>query len=264
MSLTGSLSTMPLAEVLGWIGATDRLGVLNVRGVGSETMLLLRGGRVVECAALDPPVLLGQFLLFHGVIDEEVLDQAMRAHVEQGRRLGDVLLDTGAVSSEDMQEALRAKAEETVLSSFDRPTGWFTFDPHAASLEEPLTVDMSITDAIARGDTRVKSAADAGSSVQLSFATRVAPLASCNSSVGSARTLFNPNWLSDGPMPRKAIRELTWPLPRIKPPIITLLPFWTKPRVLMLASCESEPALLSYTSTMPTPVVLFLPVMIAV
>ena len=129
MSLTGSLSTMPLAEVLGWIGATNRLGVLTVRGVGSETMLHLRSGRVVECAALDPPVLLGQFLLFHGVIDEEVLDQAMRAHVGQGRRLGDVLLDTGAVSHEDMQEALTAKAEETVLGAFDYATGWFTFDP---------------------------------------------------------------------------------------------------------------------------------------
>jgi len=150
---------MPLAEVLGWISATNRLGLLTVRGVGSEAMLQLRSGRVVECAALDPPVLLGQFLLFHGVIDEEVLDQAMRAHVAQGRRLGDVLLDTGAVSPENMQEALTAKAEETVLGAFDYATGWFTFDPAVISLEAPLTLDMSIPEAIARGDRRVKSAA---------------------------------------------------------------------------------------------------------
>ena len=120
MSLTGSLATMPLAEVFGWIGATNRLGVLTVRDEGAETMLDVRRGRVVECAASDPPVLLGQFLLFYGVITEEVLDRAMRAHATQSRRLGEVLMDMGAVSSENMEELLTAKAEETVLCSFDQ------------------------------------------------------------------------------------------------------------------------------------------------
>jgi hypothetical protein len=58
-----------------------------------------------------------------------------------------------------MQEALTAKAEETVLGAFDYATGWFTFDPTVTSLDAPLTLDMSVTDAIARGDKRVKSAA---------------------------------------------------------------------------------------------------------
>jgi ketosteroid isomerase-like protein len=159
---------MPFAEVLGWIGTTNRLGVLTVRGVGSETMLNVRDGRIVECAAVDPPVQLGQFLLFHGVIDEEVLDQAMRVHAAEGRRLGDVLLDMGAVTSENMEELLAAKAEETVLSSFDHPTGWFTFEPDATSLPAPLTLDMSIKDAIDRGDKRVKSAAVAAADLRRS------------------------------------------------------------------------------------------------
>jgi ketosteroid isomerase-like protein len=150
---------MPFAEVLGWIGTTNRVGVLTIRGVGSETMLSVRDGRILECAAVDPPVLLRQFLLFHGVIDEEVLDRAIRAHTADGRRLGDVLLEMGAVTSENMDELLAAKAEETVLSSFDHPTGWFTFEPDATTLPAPLTVDMSIKDAIDRGDKRVKSAA---------------------------------------------------------------------------------------------------------
>jgi len=157
---------MSLPEVLGWVGSTNRVGVLTVRGVGSETMLHLRRGRVAECEASDPPVLLGQFLLFHGVITEEVLDRAMRAHTMSGRRLGDVLVDMGAVSSENLEEALTAKAEETVLCSFDHPSGWFVFDPDAASLEAPLTLDMSIADAIARGVKRVEDAAVAAATLQ--------------------------------------------------------------------------------------------------
>ena len=163
MSLTGSLTTMPIAELLGWIGGTSRIGILTIRGVGSETMLHLRHGRIVECAALDPPVRLGQFLLFHGIIDEETLDRAMRAHAETGQRLGEVLLGVGAVSSEDLGDALTAKAEETVLGSFDHTTGWFTFDPSLTSLEAPQPLDMSITDAIGRGGMRAKTAAVAAS-----------------------------------------------------------------------------------------------------
>jgi hypothetical protein len=196
---------MTLAEVLGWISATNRLGLLTVRGVGSETMLQLRGGRVVECAALDPPVLLGQFLLFHGVIDEEVLDQAMRAHVAQGRRLGDVLLDTGAVSRENMQEALTAKAEETVLGAFDYATGWFTFDPAVTSLEAPLTIDMSITDAIARGDKRVKSAAVAAAILRRSGVALRKTAKSPSAKLSSVWSLRNAYALVDG---ERSIEEI--------------------------------------------------------
>ncbi len=40
---------------------------------------------------------------------------------------------------------------------------------------------------------------------------------------------------------------------------MTSLPVWTKPRVLMLASFESDAASKSYNSTSPMPVVPFLP-----
>jgi hypothetical protein len=157
---------MPLADVLGWIGAHGRAGVLTVRGVGSETMLHLRNGRVVECAAMDPPVRLGQFLLFHGVIDEETLDRAMRSHAAQSQRLGEVLLEMGAVGSESLAEALAAKAEETVLGTFDHATGWFTFDPSLTSLDAPQEFDMSIAEVIARGERRAKTAAAAAEALK--------------------------------------------------------------------------------------------------
>jgi predicted RNA binding protein with dsRBD fold (UPF0201 family) len=157
---------MPLQEVLGWVGSTNRVGVLTVRGVGVETTLHLRHGHVVECAASDPQVFLGQFLLFHGAITEEDLDRAMREHAMGGRRLGDVLLDIGAINRENMEEALIAKAEETVLGSFDHSNGWFAFDPDASSLPAPLGLDMTIRDVIARGVKRVEDAAVAAATLE--------------------------------------------------------------------------------------------------
>ena len=156
MSLIAPFSTMPLPEVFNWLNSSRRAGVLTVRGVGVETVLHIRNGRVDECAASDPPALLGQFLLFHGIITEEVLDRSMREHLTGGRRLGDVLVDTGAVDSETMVAALTAKAEETVLSAFDHPSGWFVFDPDATTVVSPLALDMAIPDAISRGVRRAE------------------------------------------------------------------------------------------------------------
>ena len=81
-------------------------------------------------------------------------------------------------------------------------------------------------------------AAEAGSSCQLSFEIMSVPLALCSSRVGSARTLLSPNCESDGPRPRTAIRVGLLLPPSMKPPIMTLFPVRTKPRVLMLANCE--------------------------
>ena len=166
MSLIAPFSTMSLPEVFGWLDSSRRAGVLTVRGVGVETVLHVRNGRVDECAASDPPAMLGQFLLFHGIITEDVLDHAMREHATGSRRLGDVLVDMGAVGGDTMTEALTAKAEETVLSTFDHPNGWFVFDPGATTVASPLALDMSIPDAIARGVRRAADAAVAAVSLE--------------------------------------------------------------------------------------------------
>ena len=70
--------------------------------------------------------------------------------------------------------------------------------------------------------------------------------------------MVNPDWVSDGPLPRSAIREAVEPFPRMNPPIMTLFPPWTNPRVLMFANCESRAESLSNTSTTPTPVAVVL------
>jgi len=61
---------------------------------------------------------------------------------------------------------LTAKAEETVLSTFDHPSGWFVFDPEATTVASPLSLDMAIPEAIARGIRRAEDAAIAAVSLE--------------------------------------------------------------------------------------------------
>ena len=52
MSLIAPFSTMSLPEVFGWLDSSRRAGVLTVRGVGVETVLHVRNGRVDELNTL--------------------------------------------------------------------------------------------------------------------------------------------------------------------------------------------------------------------
>ena len=96
------------------------------------------------------------------------------------------------------------------------------------------------------------------------FEAMSTPLLLRSSRVGSARALGTPCAVRLGPRPRTAIVSLPLWLPRMKPAMTTLLPVLTKARVLMLASFAGTAWLRSYTSTKPTPEVLFLPLMMAV
>jgi hypothetical protein len=54
------------------------------------------------------------------------------------------------------------------------------------------------------------------------------------------------------------------PVTEDNPPIMTLVPGWTNPRLLMFESCESDSGSKSYSSTSPIPLVAFFPETIAV
>ena len=101
------------------------------------------------------------------------------------------------------------------------------------------------------------------SSCQSLLAMRSAPLESRNCSVGSSSALATPPAARLGPMPRAIILSGP-PVPRMKPAMTMSLPVPTNARVLILASFAEAAALRSYTSTNPTPAVLFLPRTIAV
>jgi len=68
MSLQGSLSTMPLPDLLQWIAAVRKTGTLELlRGKGSKR-ILFREGRVAACASDEPADRLGHFLVSRGRI----------------------------------------------------------------------------------------------------------------------------------------------------------------------------------------------------
>lgn len=156
MAIHGNLATMPVPELLQWAEANRKTGLLRLEQGGVATKLFIEEGRVTGCISDDPPYLLGQFLLFRGVITEEVLRNAMAEQQVTGRSLSDALVDRDLMSREDLDREVAAKAEETILSLFHWPESdaLFWFRENTRPDRKAMRVNLEIRSLLVRGAAR--------------------------------------------------------------------------------------------------------------
>lgn len=156
MSLTGNISTMPLPDLLQWLALTRKDGCLRLEREKHSTWIFFAGGRIVACASDDPPTLLGQFLLFHGVITKDVLRRAMKLQEETGRSLSELIPELAGLSREELERHVAAKAEETMLGLFELGDASFDFKedlpPGRSAMKMDLAVQQLVLDGMKRLD----------------------------------------------------------------------------------------------------------------
>src|SRR5678809_1530111 len=63
LSLSGTLYTMPLTDLLQWLDSARKTGTLAVRGARHTKRIYLKEGRIISSSSDDPTEQLGQFLL---------------------------------------------------------------------------------------------------------------------------------------------------------------------------------------------------------
>ena len=77
MSLTGSLKTMHVGDLLQWCGSNLKTGTLRLMRGPIEKQLFFKGGRLFSSTSNSPRETLGQFLIRTGKISEEQLFKAL-------------------------------------------------------------------------------------------------------------------------------------------------------------------------------------------
>ncbi|HEX5043056.1 MAG TPA: DUF4388 domain-containing protein [Candidatus Polarisedimenticolaceae bacterium] len=154
MSLQGSLSTMPLPDLLQWIAAVRKTGTLELlRGKGSKR-ILFREGRVAACASDEPADRLGHFLVSRGRITVAALRDALARQESSGKHLGALLVEGGLLTEEDLAHHLEAKAEETLISVFDWHDATFTWHEGALPEGYVLPLNLRVEELLLRGAKR--------------------------------------------------------------------------------------------------------------
>ena len=151
MPLYGTLKSMPLPDLMQWLGTTRKTGTLLIERNKISKSILFNKGRVVGCSSDDPPERLGHFLLARGKITEEQLRDALALQATSRKYLGMILVEFGVFAPEELESLLNDKAEETIFSLFDWEDGVFRFEDEIAEGANIFPVNLEVQDVLLQG-----------------------------------------------------------------------------------------------------------------
>lgn len=151
MAVNGDLYSMPLHELLQWLGVNGRTGTLEVERDKVCKKIVFENGRIVSCSSNDPSELLGHYLVARGQVTEDLLRIALDQQAVTGKQLGMTLVEMGVLTSEELTRNLHAKVEETIFSLFEWEHGVFRYDDKAITGKNQFPTDIRVEDVLLRG-----------------------------------------------------------------------------------------------------------------
>ena len=134
MSLSGSLRTMPVEDLLDWVDRRFACGSLTLERGTVTRSFHFDSGYVTNASSNDPSEHLGQLLLKHGLVDDEALNDAFRVQADTGVLLGKILLMVGAIDEQTLRSTLELKIRESVGEAMSWSEGEFVFEPDATTV----------------------------------------------------------------------------------------------------------------------------------
>ncbi|HSF16556.1 MAG TPA: DUF4388 domain-containing protein [Vicinamibacteria bacterium] len=154
MSLSGSLATMQLGDLLQWCGSNLKTGTLRLTRGPIEKQLFFREGRLFSSTSTSPRETLGQFLIRSGQITEEELFTALMEQDRSDMPLGQILIAAGVIEERALEELLRVKTEESIYDAFLWKEGSFDFEEGRLPERIPVFVPLELTGVILEGARR--------------------------------------------------------------------------------------------------------------
>ncbi len=154
MSLSGTLATMQLGDLLQWCGTNLKTGTLHVKRGPIEKQLFFKDGRLFSSISSNPRETLGQFLIRSGHITEENLFKALIEQDRSNRRLGQILVDSDVITEDVLEELLGLKTEEAIYDCFLWKDGEFTFEDETLPESIPVSLPLDLTGVILEGARR--------------------------------------------------------------------------------------------------------------
>ena len=145
MPIHGDLNTMPVPELLMWIGQSQKTGTLEIRTVRVHVKMAFEKGDLIFSSSNDPKTTLGRLLMDSGVVTEEMHKAARQLRKTKSIAVAKALLELQMLTEEQLTRFLRKKAEKELYELCESVEGDFTFTERDLPALEmlPLRVDVS-------------------------------------------------------------------------------------------------------------------------
>ena len=118
MAIHGTLTTMSVPDLLQFLEAGRKTGILKFARGKVLKQIYFEKGIIVGSHSNDPAEYLGQVLIHYGKLDEARLQAAMEVQRQSGGRLGEILVAQGLLSATDVLEILRTRTLEIIYDLF--------------------------------------------------------------------------------------------------------------------------------------------------
>jgi len=153
--LAGDFSTMPLRDIVLYLGNTRASGHLDVEYDQLRKRLQIQNGLVINASSNQPREYLGQILINLGYLTEDQFNKAFETQKETKVFLGKILSMIGLVSEPVVLDALNLKFRETLLEALQWDRGQFSFDPSSPpQFLDGLEVQIDLLDLHKEGQFR--------------------------------------------------------------------------------------------------------------
>jgi hypothetical protein len=127
LALRGHGACVPISELLGFLGAQQKTGLLEVVTPAEVYAVELQGGDIVhvDVSRMPPGHRLGDVLVVQGAINREMLEVMRKMYASE--RLGEVLLRQRLVTREQLYWALQTQIQLLFNRLFVAPMTRFSF-----------------------------------------------------------------------------------------------------------------------------------------
>lgn len=154
--MQGSLSQIQLPEILQFLSMGKGSGFLSLSRAGTETILFVRNGKIINSSSLERQRRLGELLIQRGILRRSTLSEVLRLQrtIESDKRLGQILVERDIVTEQTIKEVLRMQLEEEIWTLFGWEDGEFKFEAAEDSKLGDDQVQIEIEPLILEGTRR--------------------------------------------------------------------------------------------------------------
>lgn len=152
MSFKGNLKSFSLAEIFQSLSLNRHNGTLRIcqqDGTTSSTRFIHFGNGYITFVSPGSPdgFKIGEILSRKGIIEQQVIDEALSNQDNQDMRIGEILLQDGIVSEEDITQALIEQLHEEIYDLFliKKAEFEFQFNTDPPYYQDPLQKAVKIS-----------------------------------------------------------------------------------------------------------------------
>ncbi|HMM34476.1 MAG TPA: DUF4388 domain-containing protein, partial [Thermoanaerobaculia bacterium] len=142
-SLSGTLDTFALADLLQWIEINRLSGRLTVSRGEDRRMIDVKNGAIVFVSSVRPEERLGTFLVARGILPEPVVYELLADSFLTGRSLTRLVFETGLLSRDALAGAVEELALKVLFDLFHWQGARFVYDPTVLT-EDLLRIQLSL------------------------------------------------------------------------------------------------------------------------